>query len=855
MLRVNYACAIVMCTICIEKNIYRDQVNCSVCGQQRIFKFDESDGESVIKKFVKWLLEKQNTKFVTKAFAAYGGRFDHIFVLKELFLYEAKLEIIKKGNKLYLVHFKAQKNYCETFFLDSYNFMPLPLSSLKSAFGLKNVLDKPFFPYAYNIPENYNKILDHLPPKEDYFYHQMTKEKKDLFDQFYDQNYCTTFNLLKELESYCEADVILLAESIVAMRQTFISLTDVDPFESSVTISGSCMKVFASKFLKPNQIAIVPETGYKAVNNASVISLKYFTFREKITGEKFQTAMSPEGEKKIGNFRVDAYESSKNLVVDFNGCAWHGHDECIKNRDKILPTGKSAEKEFEKYLERKMFIENQGFNYETVWECHVKKQLKENEQMSQFFDETIIPGYISPREFLLGGRVSPMMLHCIPEKDEEIRFFDIKSLYPSVNFQAEYPIGIPEIITVPIAEQNVNWTKPQNFIKGILQVFVVPPKNLLVPVLPYRFKKQLFFPLCKTCCHLYSEIETQRPLVCYHDENQRGFMTVVSHLELNTALSEGYVVIKFFGAYIYKEWSTELFSDYVRTFLTQKTMADGWPSELKTDEDKKYFIDEYKKRFGILIDPEKMSKNNAIRSVAKQNLNCLWGKFGQSNTHDDCTVTDDHFKIDELMNDESLKIKSVDFLHQDKLLITHARKDRWVNEGKYSNCIISGWTTSVARLRLYGYLKTVSKTPGAKVLYFDTDSVAFLCKKNNCPIRSGLFLGEMVEEYQNCVIKEFISGGAKQYALKMLQENGEKYVIKIRGITFNQTSAQLLHFEKFKQMVLHPNENECVEIPVSQICPHRTGYVKSVETTKKYKTFFKKGFVDENFNVIPYGFL
>uniref|UniRef100_A0AC34R248 DNA-directed DNA polymerase n=1 Tax=Panagrolaimus sp. JU765 TaxID=591449 RepID=A0AC34R248_9BILA len=579
---------------------------------------------------------------------------------------------------------------------------------MKDAFDLKNVDDKPFFPYGFNDPRNYNNILDHLPPKSDYYYDEMTEEKQARFNKWYEENYNTCFDLMKELSIYCEADVMLLTEAVVAFRRTFMDLTQIDPFDK-MTLSSACMHTFATHFLKPNQIAIVPELGYQPRFNASEISLKYFAWRARNTGETFQTANSPEGEKLIaGRYRADAFEASKNLIVSFEGCVWHGHDECIKDRQKILPTGKTAEKEFQRFLERKAFIENSGYNVETIWECHVRKELDKNKEMSKFFAEAVIPGYISPRDFLLGGRVSPMALYCKPKDDEEIRWFDIKSLYPSVNFEADYPIGIPEIICVPVNEQNVLWTTPQYLYRGILQ--------------------------------------------------------------------ENYKVTKFFAAYNYKNWSRDLFAPYVRTFLTQKIQADGWPKELKTEEQKTEFLHVWKNRFGLELDPEKMKKNNAIRSVAKQNLNCLWGKFGQRNDLDETTVTDDPIKLDQILNDDAQQVKSIDLLHGNKVMIIHTRKHGWIKEGKYSNCIIAGWTTSVARLRLFKYLKAANTN--SKVLYFDTDSVALLCKKGSCPIKTDLFLGDMCEEYGGFKIQEFVSGGPKQYGLRLLDVLRELLSIK-----------------------------------------------------------------------------
>lgn len=73
----------------------------------------------------------------------------------------------------------------------------------------------------------------------------IAKRKKISFDLFYQQNFQAGFNLLEKLEIYCEADVVLLTERIVALRQTFIDLTEIELFECSQTISNACMKTYS----------------------------------------------------------------------------------------------------------------------------------------------------------------------------------------------------------------------------------------------------------------------------------------------------------------------------------------------------------------------------------------------------------------------------------------------------------------------------------------------------------------------------------------------------------------------------------------------------------------------------------
>jgi hypothetical protein len=56
----------------------------------------------------------------------------------------------------------------------------------------------------------------------------------------------------------------------------------------------------------------------------------------------------------------------------------------------------------------------------------------------------------------------------------------------------------------------------------------------------------------------------------------------------------------------------------------------------------------------------------------------------------------------------------------DIFLITHKSKEEWIEENKYSNVVISLFTTSAARIELFKALNKVANTPGCELLYCDT---------------------------------------------------------------------------------------------------------------------------------------
>ncbi len=101
---------------------------------------------------------------------------------------------------------------------------------------------------------------------------------------------------------------------------------------------------------------------------------------------------------------------------------------------------------------------------------------------------------------------------------------------------------------------------------------------------------------------------------------------------MERALEKGYKVLEIFEVWHYEKTSkfdgedqdTGLFTKYVNTFLKLKQEADGWPSWVKTEEDKDQYIEDYEKNEGIHLDKEKIQKNPGLRSLAKLMLNSFW---------------------------------------------------------------------------------------------------------------------------------------------------------------------------------------------------------------------------------------
>jgi hypothetical protein len=192
--------------------------------------------------------------------------------------------------------------------------------------------------------------------------------------------------------------------------------------------------------------------------------------------------------------KVDGYCKENNTVYQFQGCYFHGCKQCYNDLtiNEVNNTYMHILYQKTKMLENA--IVNSGYNLVTIWEHEFDKN-KEMKQTSLSEYDLVEPPKV--RDAFFGGRTEPFKLikEFNAENNEKGKYIDICSLYPTVMYNDPYPIGHPKIIIKP-KEYDENWF-------GLIYCKVLPPKNLYIPVLPYKQKTQqshkLLFGLCRTC--------------------------------------------------------------------------------------------------------------------------------------------------------------------------------------------------------------------------------------------------------------------------------------------------------------------------------------------------------------------
>jgi hypothetical protein len=169
--------------------------------------------------------------------------FDLLFVLNRLVRMK-KLPDLLIMNEQKIICLKAEN----VTWLDSLNYLAMPLGKLPQAFGL--TAQKSWYPHLFNTTGNMN----YVGPASDVSYcgvDQMhMSERKDFLSWYEAVAKMEIFDKRRMLERYCQADVTVLREVCRTFRRNFLQVGNVEVFLESMTIAPACNKLFRTKFLQ-----------------------------------------------------------------------------------------------------------------------------------------------------------------------------------------------------------------------------------------------------------------------------------------------------------------------------------------------------------------------------------------------------------------------------------------------------------------------------------------------------------------------------------------------------------------------------------------------------------------------------
>ncbi len=177
----------------------------------------------------------------------------------------------------------------------------------------------------------------------------------------------------------------------------------------------------------------------------------------------------------------------------------------------------------------------------------------------------------------------------------------------------QFPTGHPEII-----RDNFDLQLDAYF--GVANCIMLPPQDLLFPVLPARIHNKLMFVLCRTCCELGQQT------ACKHTSEQRQLTGSWVTLEIYEAMRQGYTLVKMHEVWHYPE-STQFdplspdtpsfFAGYINTMLKYKMEASDYPAGCTSPQQQAEYVADIKQKERIDLDPGKIRENKGLRSLIK----------------------------------------------------------------------------------------------------------------------------------------------------------------------------------------------------------------------------------------------
>ena len=738
----------------------------------------------------------------------------------------------------------------------------MALSKLPKAFDFPET--KGYFPHFFNTVEN-EGYSGSLPLPEFYGVDSMMPEERTAFLQWYSdqQNQNVVFNLDEDLKTYCVQDVQVLRHACLAFMRLFETETGVNPFLESITIASACNTVFRKNFLKENTISLIPRNGYRWADKQSLEAIRWLVIEERERGIEIQHAGRGREVKVRGNLKVDGYwqneANGEEHVWEYQGCIFHACKTCYPSgRQEPIANDPDDTLDFryERTLYKMQRLHQLGYIVHEMWGCEFRNMLKDHPELKRYTDNHPICNKepLNPRDAFYGGRTNATKLFHEVGESERIQYVDVCSLYPYCCKVKKFPIGHPKIY--------IGSDCPDIFsFEGLVKAKVLPPQNIYHPVLPYRANGKLLFPLCRTCADEFAQNE------CTHLTEERAITGTWVVDELRKAVEKGYKILELLEVWAYdmEEYNGAtktggLFSEYINTFLKLKVEASGWPSWCTDDRKKQQYVEEFYRKEGIRLNPDKIEYNPGRRSLAKLMLNSFWGKFGQCENHGQTTIIQEPQEFFEKLADPNIEVHQIVPINDQFMIVHWEHSDDSTIPLSTVNVTIAAYTTAHARLELYNYLDQLDE----RVLYFDTDSVIYVQREHDVNLPVGDFLGNLTNELEvygkEAYIRTFCSGGPKNYAFEVVDPATGKVsrVCKVRGITLNWQNSKTVNFETLRDMVLQTATEDvtpCRIVTQNKILRTKEHKIITKEQQKVYRIVYnKRKRLHPGFDTVPYGY-
>lgn len=440
------------------------------------------------------------------------------------------------------------------------------------------------------------------------------------------------------------------------------------------------------------------------------------------------------------------------------------------------------------------------------------------------------------RRSLHGGNTNVRRLYyeCTPEEagtftsgDKGLRYIDIQSLYPTVQFYDPMPVGYPR--TAIYYTDQPNESLLRSFF-GFIECDIEPVRFTFHPLL-CRFSGQ----------RLFMDLHPHRRIVLTSAEFQAACYG--THQDSTTL--PYYVCTNVYRIDHYDK-SYSLFKPFIRNWLKLKIIAGKPPPEhLFADYQAKL-----RDTLGISVELNEFQRNESLRTLAKLVLNSLWGKFGQRTgmprteilrTASDIYEYHENVRMGNIIEKDHVPIGNVGFM----AVCVHPQ------EWNKKNTAIASFVTACARLRLWSTMNKLQE----RVVYHDTDSIIYeRSSADDMMIEEGAFLGDWESETGDRMIHQFVSLAPKTYAYRYKTEAGViKECVKSKGFSMNGLTQAELTFDSYQALLRGTVRDIGIPTTFFRHCPE-AGVTFTHQGVKRLKFDYRKGFIDwSTMKTYPFG--
>lgn len=360
---------------------------------------------------------------------------------------------------------------------------------------------------------------------------------------------------------------------------------------------------------------------------------------------------------------------------------------------------------------QKLSILKTKFEVHHIYECQFKKLIADEPQILMLL-KNINLNHIKIREVLKGGWCETIRPYYSIQNDEKIAYADYVSMYPWI--VAAKPLPVFGHVKIFIGDECSSMDLYA--IDGIIKCDVLPPKDVLFPILPVKVSGRLMFPLCYTCANEQSKI------YCKHSDVDRIFTGTWIIDEIRVALRQGYEILNIHEIIQFRV-KAGLFKKFIDNYFTLKLYNSGYPTGYDR-ENINEFIQDYFQKHSIQLDPEKFTDNPSKRAFCKLILNSCWGKFCER-TRSKSTIIKESSELMDMMYDKTKKLNSMVILNEDTLLLNYDdSEEKAINT---TNVVLAAYVTA------YGRMQTIqlAEKLGTSAIYGDTGMYIFINDTSN----------------------------------------------------------------------------------------------------------------------------